>query len=57
MEAITSVSISKSGKYLCVCHKAAELKGGERGVFQIHSIPNQKLAKQLPDGYDTLFTN
>jgi hypothetical protein len=57
MEAITSVSISKSGKYLCVCHRAAELKGGERGVFQIHSIPNQKLAKQLPDGYDTLFTN
>ena len=56
MEAITSVSISKSGKYLCVCHRAAQIKGGERGVFQIHSIPNQKLAKQLPETPDGLFT-
>lgn len=47
--------MSKGGKYICVCHRATE---GHRGVFQIHNIPSQKLAKTLPEVFvDSLYTS
>lgn len=31
-----------------MCHRSCE---GQRGIFQIHSVPSQKVVKTLPDSY------
>ena len=45
-EAITHVSISKNGKYLCVCERGIE---GQKGRFQIIDVIQQRRKKVMPE--------
>ena len=51
MEAITHISLSKNGKYLCMCERAPE---GQKGKFSIFEVANCKYQKTLPENLNDL---